>query len=129
MLKRRVDRFQSAALLEALASYHAQAGELGAAEKCWLKSAVLDEPFARNGLAGLVEIAAVRGMRYVTAGLLQIEDFKKPADDLAITLPNNRKVMLAQAERQLNRYQSALEKIVPPSEFWRFGDGSELAPR
>ncbi len=82
----------------------------------------------RRCQTGLVKIAAVRGMLYVTAGLLQIAESKKGADDLAITLPHNRKAMLAQAERQLNRYQKALEKIVPRSEFWRFGDNSESPP-
>jgi hypothetical protein len=116
----------ASALLEALASYHAQVGELGTAEDYWIKVASLDEPFARNGMTGLVKLAAVRGLFYVAAGLLQIQKFRKNGTDgLAITLPHNRDGRLDQAERQLKRSQEALEKIVPSDELWRFGGDSD----
>jgi len=128
MLRQRIDTFSASALLDALASYHAQIGELGAAEEYWGELSTLDEPLARGGMAGLVEIAAVRGMFFVAAGLLQLAEFeKKGFDDLAIILPHNRRARFAQAERQLLRYQKALEKIVPPSELRRYGIDTEPA--
>lgn len=126
MLKQRIDTQAAAALLDALATYHAQLGDLDAAEKYWQEVARLDEPFADNGLSRLVDIQVVRAMLYVKTGLLQIEEFGKKGDDAqAITLPRNRDAILRQAERRLKRYQKSLEKIVPPKELWSFGFGQK----
>jgi hypothetical protein len=126
MLNQRIDTADAAALLDALARYHAQLGQLGTAENYWKVVAALDEPFARNGMTGLVEIQAVRGLFYVVTGLCQIEDYKKRGtDDQAITLPHKRDAVLAQAERHLKRYQKDLERIVPSDELWRFGVGQQ----
>jgi len=126
MLGQSADTAAAAPLLEALASYHAQAGELEAAEEYWKAAATVDGPFARNAMTGLVEIAAVRGLCYLAAGLQQIEEFRKSRiDEEAIILPRNREGMLEQAEQHLKRYQEALVRVVPPDELWHFGVGSD----
>jgi tetratricopeptide (TPR) repeat protein len=122
MLKQRIDAASAAALLDALANYHAQIGELGPAEKYWREVAGLDEPLARGGMTGLVEIEVVRAMLYAKAGLLQIEEFRRRGvDGQSIVLPHNRDAVLAQTERDLKRYQKVLQRIVPSDELWRFG--------
>jgi tetratricopeptide (TPR) repeat protein len=120
------DRFAMSALLEALARYYAQIGQLEIAEKCWQRSATIEDS-ARNAMTRLVEIKAVRGWLYVAAGLRQIQEFRKSGVDVnAIILPRNRGGLLNEAERHLKRYQRALEKIVPADELWRFGVNSIL---
>jgi tetratricopeptide (TPR) repeat protein len=120
-LRTTTDPFDTSNLLEALASYHARAGELEAAENYWRKSAVL-EPFAHNALVGLVEIAVVRGQLLAKAGLSLIERFKKTGqDEQAITLPRNRDSVFQKAERDLKRYHGILQKIVPPGNLGAFG--------
>jgi len=118
------DKFAMSALLEALARYYAQIGQLEIAEKCWQRSATIED-YAHNAITGLVEIEAVRGWLYVAAGLRQIQEFRKSGvDKNAIILPRNRGGLLNEAERHLKRYQRALEKIVPADELWRFGVNS-----
>ena len=120
-LKSADEPFALSNLLEALASYHAHQGELDAAEHYWKQSAGL-EPFAHKALAGLVEIAAVRGQLLAKAGLLQIEKFRKEGvDEEAVILPNNRGSALEKAARDLKRYQTILQKIVPPRKLRDFG--------
>jgi tetratricopeptide (TPR) repeat protein len=108
-------------LLAALAAYHSQVGELAAARGYYEELSKI-EPYVLNGFAGLIELAVVRGMLYVTEGMKQIEELRKSGvDEEAIILPRNRDAILAQARRRLNRYQGLLEKIVPPDNLWTFG--------
>jgi tetratricopeptide (TPR) repeat protein len=121
MLDQRLDSLDHGALLLALGSYHAQRAELETAMEYFGKLTV-NEIFAHNAVTAIAEIEAVRGLLYVGAGLLQIDEFRKSGtDDQAIILPQNRDAMFVAAERDLKRYEKALHKIVPPDELWRFG--------
>ena len=115
------DRFEQAMLWDALANYDAYCFRLGGAEECWLAAPnVL--PFIAEKTRGLVEIATVRAMLFVWAGLREVDRLRKEAgDENAVMLPGNTKAILDKLERDLWKYQHVLEKIVPSSEAWRFG--------
>jgi len=121
MLERTSDGRDHSSLLEALASYYAQLGELDIATKFWEASARF-ELFFHNAQCGLMKIQAVRGQHYVAAGRQQIRNFKNSAADAnAIMLPKNRDGCFEAVERDLKAYQKALERIVPTDELWQFG--------
>jgi hypothetical protein len=125
MLDQPLDSLDHGALLLALGSYHAQIGELGAAEEYFGKLTE-NEILAHSAWTAIVQIEAVRGLLYVGAGLLQFDKFRQTGtDEQAIILPHNRDAMFAAAERDLERYEKAFYKILPKDELWRFGWDSE----
>jgi tetratricopeptide (TPR) repeat protein len=121
LLGRVDDRFDRAMLIDALAQYHAQIGELGAAEDYWIH-APEEEPFFENAARGLVKIEAIRGQFYVMAGELSFEHMRPEANrELDLVIPANSKARMSDVLKDLKRYSAALYRVVPEKELWRFG--------
>ena len=115
------DRYDFAMLVDALADYHAQIGDLSTAEAYWRMSPP-EEPFFESAARGLVELQAVRGQAYAAAMRATLEKARAEPDGwLEIVLPGNEKARLANACKALQKYSAALSRIVPEKELWRFG--------
>lgn len=114
------DVFEKSCLLQALASFHTQAGNHEKAEALW-REGTADPIFARSAWEGLVELGVVKVLRIVNEGLAHVEKLKGLPDEQAIELPGNRDAMIANTEKMLLKHRSVLEKIVPRMELWRYG--------
>jgi tetratricopeptide (TPR) repeat protein len=121
-------RFDFSMLVDALADYYAQIGDLSAAEAYW-RLAPPEEPFFESAARGLVKIQAVRGHSYVSVGRVTLQKAYVESEQgpLDVILPGNEKSRLANAVKDLQKYSVALTRIVPKRDMWRFGlDPSKL---
>ncbi len=117
------DRFSLGMLVDALADYHAQIGDLNTAEAYW-RMAPPEEPLFESAARRLVELQAARGHAYVAAMRATLEKAFAEADcSLDLMLPGNEKARLADVCKTLQKYSAALSRIVPEKELWRFGGG------
>jgi hypothetical protein len=116
------DRFTGSMLLDALGDYYAQIGDLDNAETASITSPP-EEPLFDSAAARLVQIQAVRGRIYAT--LAQKKLGRGASDELDLMLPGNRKARSTAVHGKLEQYKSALHRIVPKDELWRFGASSK----
>jgi len=107
-------------LLDALADYHAQAGEWEGAEKCWRASPV-QEPLFHSAACRLVQLQAIRGRHYAAAGQAALSNRRAPSGAFELMLPKNQKARDDETHKRLLKYDVALERVVPKKEFWRYG--------
>ncbi len=120
------DRFEASMLLDALADYHAQIGELDSAESYWSVSPP-EQPLFQSAAQALVQAQAVRGKYWVAAVQRAVEDSDAPlGDHTELILPGNADSLSRRTFKKLTRYLAALESIVPEMEMWRFGVEREV---
>ena len=113
--------FNWSMLFTAMAHYCERAGNLDEAEQYWLQASELDEPLLRDALTGLVKIQIVRAWNHLRRGFWQIEKFKPNINaTMALTLPGNHDILLADARKELEAYREALEKIVPEKDLAKY---------
>jgi len=115
-------RFAFSMLVDAMADYHAQTGDLSTAEAYW-RLAPPEEPFFESAARGLVKLQAVRGHTYASAGRATLQKAHAESNQglLDLILPGNEKSRLADVLKDLQKYSSALTRIVPKRDLWKFG--------
>jgi hypothetical protein len=114
------DPFERSTLIEALASYHAQIGELASAEEFWV-SAPPEQPLFENAASGLVQIHAMRARYHVAAGVLALEHAGTGQPELELSLPGIHKSLASNTNEKLLKYDAALRRVLPDKDLWRFG--------
>ena len=75
-LKLAADGFEKSEVIQVLAEYFAQIGDLEAALDLW-ERAPLDQPFRQNALSGIVKIHLARALESVRSGLLALDELRK----------------------------------------------------
>ena len=121
LLRATPERFEASLLLDALADYHAQIGELDPAESYWSVSPP-EQPLFQSAAQGIVQVQAVRGKYWVAAAQRALGDSDVPlGDHTELVLPGNAKNLARNTSKDLNKYLAAFERIVPEKEMWRFG--------
>jgi hypothetical protein len=125
-LKRVTDPESRSMLLDALADYYAQTGDLERAETCW-HSSPPGEAFASQAAIGLIKIQAARGLRYVATALASERRAKQLGRFDAHAPKRSR---LSYTERQLLRFQDAFQRVLPEKNQHEFGipPASQQAP-
>jgi hypothetical protein len=124
MLKVTNDGFVGSMLLDALGDYYAQTGDWNSAETASVASPP-QEPLFDNAVTRLVEIQAVRGRVFANIGQKKLKNTQ--IDEFDLMLPGNRKARSLSVHTELEKYKSALLRIVPKNALWRFGlsEGAE----
>lgn len=112
---------EMSALIEAIASYLAQAGRWDEAEKWWKKGAVI-RPLAARAWEGLLMLNVVRALVAVKCGLAVAADQDwLDADGIAIMLPGIAKACTKEEGNRLRLLETKLAKILPEKDRFRFG--------
>lgn len=105
------DAFDFSCLIEALATYHARLGEWSEAFELWSK-APRNEPLSRNAAAGRVELCLVKALALIREELATLRDL--PFDfEYELVVPGNADGLRKETEVELQKFQRALEKLVP----------------
>ena len=120
------DQMDHSMLLDALADYHAQTGDLNTAEGCW-RLVPPEDPLFEKAARALLEIQAARGHASVAAGRAALERVRTQLGGFVdLVRPGTVKESRENVRRNLHRYSAALSRIVPEKDLWRFG-GEKLA--
>ena len=115
------DQLDHSMLLDALADYHAQTGDLNTAETYW-RLVPPEDPLFEKAARALVEIQAVRGHASVAAGRAALERVRAQLGGFVdLVRPGTVKESRENVRRHLQRYSAAFSRIVPEKDLWRFG--------
>ena len=115
------DDFVASSLLEAVASYHAQAGDWDFAERAW-KCGRKYPWFVENAWEGLVRLHAYRSFLEANNAFESVKGIDFLEDKkMALMLPGNSIERSALVDKKFHRYAKHLAKVIPAKERWRFG--------
>jgi len=104
------DEFAFSCLIEALATYHAYVGEWSEAFELW-SAAPRNQPFGRNAAVGRVELCLVKALGIIREELETLAVMPVETDQ-ELMLPGNALGMRQDTEKELEKFQRALEKLV-----------------
>ena len=110
----------NAALIEAMASYLAQAGQWKDASLWWSMGQCLS-PFAENAWEGLLKLHAVKAIQIGKEAIEVAEKTGLGYDDVPLMLPGLRKSGIEEFKHRFQGFKQHLFKVVPETELWRFG--------
>ena len=83
-----------------------------------------EEVFTQNAVIGIVEIHAASALRAIRRGYQLLDKFNESLDpELATTLPGNQNSRRQEAEKQFQRLEKILEKVVPQKRQRELGVG------
>jgi len=105
------DRFAISCLMEALASYHAAVKEWPMAYDIWT-AAPREQPFARNGAIGRMEICMAQILEFVSDELATLRDLP-PDIEHELAVPGNGDGLRKETETELLRIRRGIERLLP----------------
>jgi len=112
-LRSATDRFQQSVLLTALGEFYSRVHRWDDALTVW-EHMPLEQPFRHNALSGIVQIHLAKALQSVERGLQLLAELKKnPDTENELCVPGNDLGMTKDAEKELLKYKSGIEKLLP----------------
>jgi len=112
-LESATNAFEQSLLLTALARYYSRTRRWYDATNAW-EHMPLEQPFRRDALSGIVKIHLARALRAIDRGLKALSELKADPDgENQLSLPGNDLKLTLDAEKELLKYKSGIEKLLP----------------